>query len=228
MRVVLFGATGMLGSGALIECLAHPDVSEVLAVVRRPLDNRHAKLTELVHDDFLDFSPVAGRLSGFDACFFCLGVSSAGATEDAYRRVTRDVALAAASALLAASPDIVLCFISGAGTDSSERGRVMWARVKGEAENRLSELPFRAVWLFRPGYVQPVKGVRSRTRLYRAIYAGLGPAYPILRRLVPSFATTTEKVGLALIRAARDGAATRILSNRDINGLGEAELRSRS
>ena len=224
MKVVLFGGTGMLGSGALIECLAHPDVVEVLSVVRRPSGVRHAKLAEIVHDDFFDFSRVANRFRGCDACFFCLGVSSAGMTEAAYRKVTLDTTLAAARTLLGASPASSLCFISGAGTDSSEKGRVMWARVKGEAENRLLDLPFGNVWLFRPGYVQPMKGVRSRTRMYNAAYAVLGPLYPVLSRLGPGVVTTTEKLGLAMIRAARDGAAKKVLENRDINELAAAEL----
>jgi uncharacterized protein YbjT (DUF2867 family) len=223
VKVVLFGATGMLGAGALLECLEHPAVTGVLAVGRRPVGVTHRKLTELLHDDFLDFSSVREALTGYDACFYCLGISSAGMSEDAYRRVTRDMTLAAASALLEASPGLVMCFVSGAGTDSSERGRTMWARVKGETENRLLELPFGAVWLFRPGYVQPMKGVRSRTRLYSVFYTVVGPLYPLLARLAPGLVTTTEKVGLALIGAARRGAPARILENRDINALAAAE-----
>ena len=213
----------MLGSGALLECLDHPDVTAVLAVTRRPTGRTHRKLSEVLHEDFLDFSAVRQALAGYDACFYCLGISSAGMSEDAYRRVTRDMTLAAASALLEVSPGIVMCFVSGAGTDGSERGRTMWARVKGEAENRLRELPFGAVWIFRPGYVQPMRGVRSRTRLYSAFYAIVGPVYPLLARLAPGLVTTTEKVGLALIRAARDGAPARVLENRDINALAAAE-----
>jgi len=223
MKVALFGATGMLGSGTLIECLGHPDVHEVVSVVRRPSQSSHPRLREIIHDDFLDFAPIASSFTDCDACLFCLGVSSAGMSEEAYRHVTVGVALAAATTLLEASSQITLCFISGMGTDSSEKGRVMWARVKGEAENRLCELPFGAVWLFRPGYVQPVKGVRSRTRLYNALYAVVGPLYPVLRRAMPASVTTTEKVGLALIRAAREGAPRQILENRDINELAEAE-----
>jgi uncharacterized protein YbjT (DUF2867 family) len=215
----------MLGSGALIECLAHPDVVDVLSVVRRPSGVQHAKLAEIVHDDFLDFSRLADRLSGYDACLFCLGVSSAGMTEEAYRNVTLDVTLAVAQTLLAASPGLAFCFVSGAGTDSSATGRVMWARVKGETENRLLELPFGRVWLFRPGYVQPMKGVRSRTRIYNLAYTVLGPLYPLLRRLGPGVVTTTEKLGLAMIRVVRDSASQKVLENRDINELAAAEQR---
>jgi uncharacterized protein YbjT (DUF2867 family) len=215
----------MLGSGVQIECLAHPDVVDVLSVVRRPSGVQHAKLAEIVHDDFLDFSRLADRLSGYDACLFCLGVSSAGMTEEAYRNVTLDVTLAAAQTLLAASPGLAFCFVSGAGTDSSATGRVMWARVKGETENRLLELPFGRVWLFRPGYVQPMKGVRSRTRIYNLAYTVLGPLYPLLRRLGPGVVTTTEKLGLAMIRVVRDSASQKVLENRDINELAAAEQR---
>jgi len=226
MKVVLFGATGMLGSGTLIECLAHPEVTAVLTVGRRATGMEHEKLTELIHDDFLDFRPVTSRFAGFDACLFCLGVSSAGMSEEAYRMVTVDVAVSAAKALLEASSDMALCFVSGAGTDDTERGRTMWARVKGAAENRLAAMPFRAVWLFRPGYVQPVKGVRSRTTLYNAAYAAVGWLYPVLRRVAPRLVTNTENVGLALIRAARDGAPSKIIDNAGINDLAEAERRS--
>jgi uncharacterized protein YbjT (DUF2867 family) len=215
----------MLGSGVQIECLAHPDVVDVLSVVRRPSGVQHAKLAEIVHDDFLDFSRLADRLSGYDACLFCLGVSSAGMTEEAYRNVTLDVTLAVAQTLLAASPVLAFCFVSGAGTDSSATGRVMWARVKGETENRLLELPFGRVWLFRPGYVQPMKGVRSRTRIYNLAYTVLGPLYPLLRRLGPGVVTTTEKLGLAMIRVVRDSASQKVLENRDINELAAAEQR---
>lgn len=174
MRVALFGATGMLGSGVLIECLAHPHVHSVLSVVRRPSGAAHRKLTEIVHDDFLDLSSIVDRLGSCDAGLFCLGVSSTGMREDAYRRVTVGMTVATATALLEASPGLAFCFVSGAGTDSTASGRVTWARVKGEAENALLRMPFGGVWLFRPGYVQPVKGVRSRTRLYNAFYAVVG------------------------------------------------------
>ena len=225
MKLVLFGATGMLGSGALIECLAHRDVTEVLTVGRRASGMRHPKLTDLVQEDLFDLSAAVGALTGVDGCLYCLGVSSAGMTEEAYRRVTRDLTLSAAAALLEASPGLSFCFISGAGTDSSERGRIMWARVKGETENRLLALPVGGVWIFRPGYVQPLKGVRSRFRLYNAAHALVGPLHPLLSRFVPSSVTTTESLGLALIRVARDGSSQTVLGNREINALAAAERR---
>lgn len=224
MRVILYGATGMLGSGTLLECLDHPDVEHVLTVGRRPSGVTHKKLTEMIHDDFLDFSAIANDLRGYDACLYCLGVSAAGLSESEYHRVTHDMTVAAADALLEASPGMTFCFISGAGADSSGRGRVMWARVKGEVENHLLSMPFRAVWVFRPAYVQPLKGVRSRTQLYHAFYTVAGPLYPVLRLLGARWVTTTRSVGLALIRAAREGAPSTVVENADINALADAEV----
>jgi uncharacterized protein YbjT (DUF2867 family) len=224
MRLVLFGATGMLGSGALIECLAHPDVEAVLSVGRRPCGVAHGKLEEVVHQDLFDYRTVRSRLEGHDACLYCVGVSSVGVSETDYRRVTYEMTLRAAEALLEANRGLSFCYISGAGADATEQSRLMWAREKGRIENRLRVTPFKAVWLFRPGFVQPVKGVRSRTRLYNAVYGGLKPLYPVLERVASSRVTTTEKLGLAMIRAARDGAPEPVLENRDINELAGAEL----
>lgn len=223
MRVVLFGATGMIGSGALIECLEHPDVDSVLAVGRRSCEVEHDELDEVVHDDFLDYSRLRDRFAGVDACLFCLGVSAAGMSEEEYTRITRDFTLAAARALWSVNPDLSFCYISGAGADSEEKSRMMWARVRGGLENRLLEMDGGPAWIFRPGFVQPMKGVTSGTRLYRAAYAALGPLFPVLERMAPNHVTTTERLGLALIRVARDGAPRTHLENRDINALAEAE-----
>ena len=223
MKVVLFGATGMIGSGALIESLEHPAITSVLAVGRRATGRTHEKLVELVHEDFLDFGPAVDALHGYDAGIYCVGVTSAGRSEAEYRRITCDMTIAAASAMLRANPQASFCFVSGAGADASESGRVMWARVKGETENRLRAMPFGHLWVFRPGYVQPVGGVRSRTRLYNVVYGIAGPLYPLVAAVLPRWVTTTEKVGLALIRAAREGAPREILENGDINDLAAAE-----
>lgn len=223
MRVVLFGATGMIGSGALIECLEHPEVSSVLAVGRRSCGVEHEKLDEVLHDDFLDYGAVADRFADHEACFFCLGVSAAGMSEEEYTRITRDFTLAAARALWSVSPELSFCYISGAGADTEEKSRMMWARVRGGVENRLLEIDGGPTWIFRPGFVQPMKGVTSGTRLYRAAYAVLAPLYPVLDRVAPGHVTTSERLGLALIRAARDGAPRPRLENRDINALAEAE-----
>jgi uncharacterized protein YbjT (DUF2867 family) len=217
MNVVLFGATGMIGQGVLRECLLDPGVDRVLAVGRTPPPAGHPKLRALVHRDLLDYSTIADDLTGFDACFFCLGVSSAGMTEPDYRRVSYDIPLAAAEVLARRNPGMTFIFLSGAGADSTGRGRLMWARVKGQAENALLALPFRAAYVFRPAFVQPLHGIQSRTPLYRALYAVGAPLYPVWKRLLPRYVTTTEQMGRAMIAVARRGAPRRVLENADIN-----------
>lgn len=222
MKVIIFGATGMVGQGALLECLADPQVERVLIVTRRPSGQRHEKLREVVHGDFLDYSAIEDQLRGYDACFFCLGVSAAGMNEEQYRRVTYDVTLAAAQTLARLNPALCFVYVSGAGTDSTERGRAMWARVKGKTENDLLALPFRASYMFRPGFIQPLKGVTSGTRLYRVVYAVLGPLYPLLKALAPRLVTTSENVGKAMICVSAAGYKQPILENADINALAHA------
>ena len=219
MRVILFGASGMVGQGVLRECLLDPEVTGVLSIVRSSTGQQHAKIREIVHKDFFDFSSIESELSGLDACFFCLGVSSAGMSEEKYRRVTYDIALAAAQPLAKLNPDMTMVFISGAGTDSSERGRVMWARVKGQTENALLRLPFKAAYMFRPGVIVPLHGIKSRTRLYRIPYLILAPILPLLNRLFPKYVTTTEKLGRAMLTAAKRGAPKQVLESADINEL---------
>lgn len=222
MKVVLFGATGMIGSAALLECLDHPDVDEVVTLVRRPTGHAHPKLAEVVHGDMLDLGPVADRLRDAKACLYCLGISVAGLTEDEYRRVTVDMPLEATRVLLDVAPDCAFVHVSGLGADASEEGRVMWARVKGEAENALQRLPFRSVAVVRPAFVQPTRGVTSRTTMYRLFYAVLAPLTPVLRRITPAYVTTSDRVGLALIAAGREGVSG-VLENRDIDALAERE-----
>lgn len=219
MRVILFGATGMVGQGVLRECLVDPDVERVLAVGRSATPQRDEKLHDLVVADFLDFSAVERELSGYDACFFCLGITSAGMTEADYRRVTYDIALAAARTLVKLNPAMTFVFVSGAGADSTERGRVMWARVKGQTENALLALPFKGVYVFRPAAIQPLHGIRSKTAWINAAYAVVGPLYPVFKRLVPNYVTTTERIGRAMLAVARNGAPKRVLENADINRL---------
>lgn len=219
MKVVLFGATGMVGSGVLLECLDSPRVESVLAVGRSVTGRSHPKLREIVHADFLEFKTIAAQLFGADACFFCLGVSSAGMNETDYRRLTHDVTLAAASALLAVSPHLTFIYVSGEGTDSTERGRSMWARVKGKTENDLLAMPFKAAYMFRPGYIQPLRGVRSKTRVYQAIYNLGGWMYPLLRAIIPRFVTTTVNIGHAMVEVAAEGYPKSILSTADINAV---------
>lgn len=220
MKVIVFGATGMVGQGVLRECLLDADVESVLVVGRTSTGVAHEKLRELIHRDFSDFSAVADRLTGFGACFFCLGVSAAGMNEKEYRRVTYDFTLAAARPLADRNPALTFVYVSGAGTDSSEQGRAMWARVKGRTENALLALPFTA-YAFRPGYIQPMHGARSKTGWYRAMYAVTTPLYPLLRRLVPGQTSTTQAVGRAMLTVARRGWDTRVLGSREINAAAE-------
>jgi uncharacterized protein YbjT (DUF2867 family) len=216
MRVVLFGATGMIGQGVLRECLLDETVTQVLTVGRTPTGQQHPKLREVTHADLADLTPIQSDLRGYDACFFCLGVSSAGMSEDAYRRITYDYTMAAARVFAAQDPDATFVYVSGAGTDSTEKGRTMWARVKGKTENDVLSL-LRGAYMFRPGYIQPMHGIRSRTRLYRMVYVVTVPLYPVLRRLFPKSITTTESIGRAMINVAAEGAPTRVLDPSDIN-----------
>jgi len=219
MRVILFGATGMLGQGALRECLLDPGVEHVLAIVRTPTGRQEPKLQELVHQDFLNFSAIKPQLTGYEASFFCLGVSAVGMPEADYERITYGCTLAAAEALARLNPAMTFLYISGAGTDSTERGRSKWARVKGKTENALFRLPFRAAYMLRPGYIQPMHGIRSKTAWYQTLYSVMAPLYPLWNALLPDYITTTEKLGRAMIAIARHGAPKRILENRDINAI---------
>lgn len=217
MRVILFGATGMVGQGVLRECLLDPDVIDVLTIGRSATGQPHPKLREIVHSDFLDYSAIEHDLSGYDACFFCLGVTSLGMSEEDYRRVTYDITLAAARTLVRLNPDMTFVYVTGASTDSTEQGRVMWARVKGKTENDLLRLPFKAVYMFRPGAIQPLHGIKSKTAWYQAIYVVAGPLLTFLRRVAPKYVTSTEQIGRAMLRVAKRGYPTRILENEDIN-----------
>jgi uncharacterized protein YbjT (DUF2867 family) len=219
MNVIIFGATGMIGQGVLRECLLDAEVRGVLSVARGATGQRHEKLREVVHADFLDFSAIESELSGFDACFFCLGVTSAGMSEEDYHRVTYGITVAAAQTLSKLNPGMTFVFVSGAGSDSTGQGRVMWARVKGKAENAVLRLPFKAVYVFRPGGIAPLHGIKSRTRLYRMVYAVFGPLLPWLADAAPKYVTTTERIGRAMLNAARNGAPKAILESADINAL---------
>jgi uncharacterized protein YbjT (DUF2867 family) len=218
VNVLVFGGTGMIGQGALRECLRDMSVERVLTVGRHQTGLRHDKLAELVTADVADLSAHAGRLSGFDACLFCLGVSAVGMSEDAYARVTYDLTLAVARTLLAVNPGLTFIYVSGQGTDSTERGRSMWARVKGRTENVLLALSERT-YMFRPGAIIPLDGIRSRTPLYNAFYAVARPLNPLLRRLFPASVMTTEQLGRAMLVVARSGASQRVLEPRDIIAL---------
>jgi uncharacterized protein YbjT (DUF2867 family) len=219
MNVILFGATGMVGQGVLRECLLDPGVDQILSIVRAPTDQQNPKLRELVHDDFFNYSEIAHQLTGFDTCFFALGVSSAGMDEAKYTHLTHDLTLAAATTLARLNPQMTFLYVSGAGTDSPERGRTMWARVKGRTENDLLKLPFRAAYMFRPGIIQPLHGIRSKTRIYQAFYNILNPILPLLKSAFPQAITNTEQLGRAMLNVARNGYPKPILESRDINSL---------
>ncbi|MGC1907848.1 MAG: NAD(P)H-binding protein [Candidatus Acidiferrum sp.] len=219
MRVILFGATGMVGQGALRECLLDPGVTEVLVIGRSATRQQHPKLREVIHGDLFDLSSIATRLAGYDACFFCLGVTSAGMSEADYTRVTHDLTLSVARMLAQLNPSMTFLYISGAGTDSSEHGRSMWARVKGRTENDLLRERFKAAYMLRPGYIQPMHGIKSKTPLYRAIYPIVAPLYPVLKVLAPKFVTTTEDLGRAMVTIAKSGAPKSVLEVPDINAL---------
>jgi len=222
MKVILFGATGMVGLGVLRECLLAPDVEQVLAVGRSSTGQVHPKLRELGHDNFTNISAIESDLRGHDACFFCLGVSALGMSEEDYARITYDATLAVAEVLARSQPSPVFIYVSGTGTDSSEHGRTMWARVKGRTENALLKLPFKAAYMFRPGMIQPLHGIRSKTALYQTFYTLLGPLMPPLRALLPNQITTTEQVGKAMLEAVRRLPSQRVFENRDIRELAGA------
>jgi uncharacterized protein YbjT (DUF2867 family) len=219
MKVILFGATGMVGQGVLRECLLDASVESVLALGRSPSGQRHAKLREIMHDNFLDYSAIEPQLVGYDACFFCLGVSSVGMSEQRYRHLTYDITIAAAKALSKLNPGMVFVYVTGRGTDSSEQGPLMWARVKGKTENDLLKLPFKAAYMFRPAGIQPLHGIRSRTAWVQALYGAAAPLLTLLNRVAPNYMTTTEQVGRAMIKVARDGYPRPVLESEDINRL---------
>jgi uncharacterized protein YbjT (DUF2867 family) len=209
----------MIGQGVLHECLLDPEVRLIKTIGRTATGTRDPKLREIVHRDFSDFGSLERELAGLDACFFCLGVSSNGLSEAEYERVTYGFTLAAATALARLNPGMTFIYVSGLGADSSERGSIMWARVRGKTENALLRLPFRGVYVFRPGFVQPLHGARSRTALYRFFYAITGPALPLLRRMFPAWVLTTEEMGRAMLAVARRGAPKRVLESRDIKAV---------
>ena len=211
LKVLLTGATGMVGSGVLIECLESDDVSQVVAVGRRSCGVKHPKLTEIIHKDFLDYSSIEGSFAGCDACFYCLGVTSLRATEAEYTRVTLDYTLKFAEECKRQSPEMTFCYVSGAGVDSTRQNGLMWVRVKGRTEKGILEMGFKRAYCFRPGFIQPMKGVKPSWNFYKFT----GFLYPLLKKL-PKYVCSTEEVGLAMIRTALRGASASTLESRDI------------
>jgi uncharacterized protein YbjT (DUF2867 family) len=215
MKVLVFGATGMVGQGVLLECLRDTEVEFVVTLGRTATGVRDPKLREIVHRDLLNYGGMEESLAGFDACFFCLGVASTGMKETEYERVTYGFTLAAAEALSRVNPGMTFTYISGSGTDSTERGRVMWARVKGRTENALLRLPLNA-YAFRPGFIEPMDGIQSKTPMYRMFYNVLGPLLPVLHRAFPNRILSTREIGQAMLAVARHGYDKRILETKDM------------
>ncbi len=221
LKVIVTGATGMVGKAVLLECLDSHAVDRVLAVGRRPLGMQHPKLTELLLSDMSNPAPIAAELQGMDACYFCLGVSSVGMTEPEYAKMTYDLTLGFAKALADASPQAVFCYVSGTGTDSSETGKRMWARVKGKTENAILKLPFKAAYMFRPGFIRPMRGVRSRTPLYDVLITLSRPLFPLIAALSPSV-TDSITLGKAMLYVTAKLPQGPMVEGVDINRYGKA------
>jgi uncharacterized protein YbjT (DUF2867 family) len=215
-RVIVTGATGMVGKGVLLECLDHSSISEVLVIGRNPLNMIHPKLKELIHIDFTNFSNVQNQLTGYDACFFCLGISAAGLNEDQYRLITYNYTMALAASLFEINPEITFNYVSGQGTDSTERGRMMWARVKGKTENDLLKLGFKQTFMFRPGMIIPLRGIKSRTKSYQFMYDYFMWLVKFTKAISPDSVVTTTQIGLAMINSMLKGYSKTILTPKDI------------
>lgn len=212
IKAIVTGATGMVGEGVLHECLLYPDVESVLVINRKPCGVKHEKLKEIIHNDFFNLALIENQLSGYNACYFCTGVSSVGKKEDEYRHITYELTLDFAKTLLKLNPDITFCYVSGVGTDSTEKGKIMWARVKGKTENDLLKLPFKAAYMFRPGFIKPTKGLKNAYKAYKFFT----PFYPIFRKLFPKYVVTLEEIGLAMINVTLSGSDIKVFECKDI------------
>jgi len=218
IKAIITGSTGMIGKGVLLECLESPHVESVLVINRQSVGMKHQKLKEIINTDFYDLSAIKEHLAGYNTCFFCLGVSAAGLSEEEYYRITYDLTLNFAQTILGLNPELTFCYVSGAGTDSREKSRMMWARVKGKTENALLALPFKAAYMLRPAFIQPMKGIRSKTGIYNIFYSILKPLYPILKSFT-KIVTNTEKLGKAMINIVIMNYDKKILENADINSI---------
>ena len=216
LKIVITGSSGMVGRGVLLECLDSRKVASILIVNRKSIGMKHPKLEEILMEDFFKSDEIKKDLEDFNTCFFCAGISSAGKSEEAYRQITYDLTLGFAKTFLSQNKDSVFCYVSGVGTDSTEKSRMMWARVKGKTENALLKLPFKASYMFRPGYIQPLRGIQSKNRSYNVLYSLFRPLYSLLKHF-PSMATNTSHLGKAMINVADTGAKSNILGNKEIN-----------
>lgn len=210
IKAIVTGATGMVGEGVLHECLNHPEVEQVLVINRKPCGVSHPKLKEIIHADFFDITPIENELKSYNACFFCLGVSSVGMKEDKYTELTYTLTMHVANVMVKQSPEMIFCYISGKSTDSTGNGRQMWARVKGKTENDLMKLPFKKVYCFRPGFMKPTPGMKNTNKFYKYI----NWAYPIFRGL--GGATTLKELGIAMINAVLKGYERDVIEVKDI------------
>jgi len=212
IKAIITGVTGMVGEGVLHECLLHQDVESVLVINRKPCGVKHPKLIEIIHEDFFDLSPIENHFAGYNACYFCAGVSSVGKKEEEYKHITYDLTLNFAKTLLKLNSEMTFCYVSGVGTDSTEKGRSMWARVKGKTENDLLKLGFKDAYMFRPGYIQPTKGLKNAYKIYKVFV----PFYPILKTLFPKYVVSLEELGKAMINVTLFGSDKKILECIDI------------
>jgi len=221
INVLIFGASGMVGKGVLLECLESDEISSVLSIGRSTCNITHTKLTEIIHQDMFNLSTLKEKLTEIDACYYCLGVSSMGMDEAKYANLTYDLTLHAAKILVDLNNKPVFIYVSGTGTDSSEKGRIMWARIKGKTENALIEMPFKAAYMFRPGYIQPLKGVKTKVVLGRIFYNIVGWLYPLLKFLFPKQILTTSQIGQAMITLSKSNEKSGIYECADINQVSE-------
>ena len=215
IKAIITGATGMVGEGVLHECLLHPDVKSILVINRKPCGVKHEKLKEIIHKDFFDLSTIENQLPGYNACYFCAGVSSVGKNEAEFKQLTYDLTLSFAKTMLKLNADMTFCYVSGVGTDSTEKGKIMWARVKGKTENALLKLPFKDSYMFRPGYIQPIKGFKNTYKIYKVF----APFYPIFKKLFPKYVTTLSEIGLAMINVTLFNSDKKVLECVDIVNL---------
>ncbi len=221
MKVIITGASGMIGKGVLLECLDHPEVTEVLSIGRRSLEINHPKLRELIHKDFSEFESVADKLRGYDACYHCMGVSAAGMSEEQYTVMTYDYSIALAKVLHQVNPEMTFTYVSGQGTDSTEKGRSMWARVKGKTENHIINMGFKQAFAFRPGAIIPLRGILPSSKLYRVLVKNLTWLLKLIKKMAPNSVVNTTQIGLAMINVTKQGYEKPIIDPKDILILSE-------
>lgn len=223
IKAIITGTTGMVGKGVLLECLDSPEVESVLILNRSPLGMKHPKLKEIIPENFYKLATIENELKGYNACFFCLGISSAAVSAEEYHKITYDLTLHMANTLVKLNPDMCFNYVSGTGTSAKENSRMRWANVKGKTENDILKLPFKKAYMFRPGFIQPLRGIKSRTKLYKIMYVIFTPILPLFKLLFPNQITTTTKVGKAMINSVTKGYSSIYLENRDINKLAGEE-----